>query len=352
MSNVELNNLSIGYVPYSKSLNAASDRRRFVFYAKESKLNFEIYSPNKKFDLVVATTQADPKLLLSLPKSTKLIFDFADPFMAESPFSIAGLLRGLIRFYRGSSSKFYLNYKDAFIDIMKRSSVVICSSLEQKKIILPFCKNVKIILDSHINECYKVKKNFQIKKKLNIGWEGNHATMPSLLSLIKEISKTNLFEDINFHIVTDDKPKNLDKFLYGNSVKQYLINKKLNIYFYPWSIENLNNLADICDFAIIPVNLNNPMHCLKPENRLHIFWRLGLPVIASSTEANIRAMKKCKLDLIAKSSLEFVKKIELFRKSPEFIYENSHLALNYINSNFTSDYFIEIWTKALKCCFD
>ena len=352
MYNAKLNNLSIGYIPYSKSLNAAGDRRRFVFYAKESKLDFEIYSPNKKYDLVIATPQADPKLLLSLPKKTKLVFDFADAYMAESPFSIRGLLRGLFRFYKGSSSKFYLNYKNAFIDIMKRSCVVICSSPEQKKIILPFCKNVKVILDSHINECYKVKKNFQVNNKLNIGWEGQHATIPSLLSLIKKISKTYLFEDINFHIVTDDNPRQLDKMLYGNSVKQYLINKKYNINFYPWSIENMNNLADLCDFAIIPVNLNNPMHLLKPENRLHLFWRLGLPVIASSTEANVRAMKKCNIDLFARSSLEFIKKIESLRKSPEFICENSNLVLHYINSNFTTDYFLETWTKALMCSFN
>ena len=103
-----------------------------------------------KYDLVIATPQADPKLLLSLPKKTKLVFDFADAYMAESPFSIRGLLRGLFRFYKGYSSKFYLNYKNAFIDIMKRSCVVICSSPEQKKIILPFCKNVFKIIYNNI----------------------------------------------------------------------------------------------------------------------------------------------------------------------------------------------------------
>ena len=119
------NNLSIGYIPYTRSLNSAGDRRRFIYFAKKTKLNYELYEPNKKYDLVIATPQADPEILLKLPSATKLIFDFADAYMAENQFSIRGLFRGFKRYASGDSSKIYLNYKKAFIKIMKRSEVVI-----------------------------------------------------------------------------------------------------------------------------------------------------------------------------------------------------------------------------------
>ena len=59
------NNLSIGYIPDTTSLNSAGDRRRFIYFAKKIKLNFELYEPNKKYDLVIATPQADPEILLT-----------------------------------------------------------------------------------------------------------------------------------------------------------------------------------------------------------------------------------------------------------------------------------------------
>ena len=352
MSLTKLNNLSIGYIPYSKTISVPSDRRRFIFFAKEAKLKYEIYNANKIYDLVIANTLSDPGLLIKLPKKTKLIFDFSDAYMAENIFSIRALLRGLFKYSKGSSSKFYFNYKKAFIEIMKRAEVVICSSLEQKKLIKPYCKNIKIILDSHIDECTKVKKNFNCGEFLNIGWEGQHATLPSFLSLMKRISSTYLNAQIKYHIVTDDNIKNLDKLKYGKSMKRYLKNKNLNIIFYPWTIENMNNLADICDFAIIPVDLRNPMHKLKPENRIHLFWRLGLPVIASSTDSNVRAMQNCNHDLYANTYSEWIKIIESLRSSPEKIYKYSQTALEYINAKFTSKYYVDLWTDALINCLD
>lgn len=352
MSETKLNNLSIGYIPFSKTISGPADRRRFIFFAKEAKLKYEIFNPNKIYDLVIANTLSDPGLLLKLPKKTKLLFDFTDAYMAENIFSIRALFRGLYKYSKGLSSKFYLNYKKAFIDIMKRSEVVICSSLEQKKLIMPYCKKIQIILDSHIEECTKVKKNYNNGEFLNIGWEGQHATLPCLLSLLKKISASNLNEHIKYHIVTDENIKTLDKLKYGKSMKRYLKNKNLNIIFYPWSIENVNNLADICDFAIIPVDLKNPMHKLKPENRIHLFWRLGLPVLASSTDSNVRAMQNCNHDLYAKTYSEWIKIIESLRVSPEKIYNYSQTAFDYINAKFTSKYYVDLWTEALINCLE
>ena len=44
------------------------------------------------------------------------------------------------------------------------------------------------------------------------------------------------------------------------------------------------------DLAIVPVELHDPYTVGKPENRLRIFWRLGLPVLASDTPSHRRAM--------------------------------------------------------------
>ena len=343
----QLNNLRIGYIPYSNSLNSAGDRRRFVFFAKKVRLQFELFDPEKDYDLLVACTMADPKLLLNLPKKTKLVFDFADAYLAENSFSFRSIFRGFVRFSAGNSSTFYFNYKNAFIDIIKRSDLTICSSPEQRELILPYSKNVDVILDCHTEECLDVKKNYAVGDIINIGWEGQHATLPALMLLVKRISETYLAPFVHYHVVTDENTKQFDKFRYGKSIKNYLKSKGFPISFYPWSIKNMNKLSEICDLAILPVNLKNPMHVFKPENRVHLFWRLGLPVIASATESNLRAMKNCDQNLTATSLNDWLRLIDLFRKSPSKISKYSKLSINYINSNFSTNYYLSLWEKAL-----
>jgi glycosyltransferase involved in cell wall biosynthesis len=63
----------------------------------------------------------------------------------------------------------------------------------------------------------------------------------------------------------------------------------IDVRLYQWSIDALTEVADRCDIAIVPVDLKDPMASGKPENRMRIFWRLGLPVVASANPANVRA---------------------------------------------------------------
>ena len=63
----------------------------------------------------------------------------------------------------------------------------------------------------------------------------------------------------------------------------------VDIRLYQWSTDTLTEVANECDLAIVPVDLTNPMAVGKAENRMVIFWRLGLPVVASATPANARA---------------------------------------------------------------
>ena len=42
---MNFDNIKIGYAPYHKDLSAAGDRRRFVFFANEKKINFKLADP-------------------------------------------------------------------------------------------------------------------------------------------------------------------------------------------------------------------------------------------------------------------------------------------------------------------
>jgi hypothetical protein len=63
----------------------------------------------------------------------------------------------------------------------------------------------------------------------------------------------------------------------------------VDVRLHQWSVDTLSEVARGCDMAIVPVEMADPMALGKPENRMRIFWRLGVPVIASASPANVRA---------------------------------------------------------------
>ena len=44
-------------------------------------------------------------------------------------------------------------------------------------------------------------------------------------------------------------------------------------------------IATGCDLAVIPLPLDRPLERGKPESKLVSFWRMGMPVVTSSTPA-------------------------------------------------------------------
>ena len=93
---------------------------------------------------------------------------------------------------------------------------------------------------------------------------------------------------------------------------------------YEWTIENLIKYSKISHAAIIPFQ-NKNMDIFKSENKLHIFWKLGLPVISSMNYSYEREMKKFKINLIVKEEYEWIEKINNLFNSQVFLMNKKKL---------------------------
>jgi hypothetical protein len=60
--------------------------------------------------------------------------------------------------------------------------------------------------------------------------------------------------------------------------------------FHEWHEETCSNIIASCDLALIPIDLSDPFVRGKPENKLLLLWRMGMPVVVSATPAYRRAM--------------------------------------------------------------
>ena len=281
----------IGYVPYNLSLRKPGDRRRFVAYAKARNLQFEIADPTKKYDLVVLSEVADISQWCNYPHG-KVVFDFIDSYLTIPRTSLKQWLRGIVFFMVGRHRRFRLNYWEVLRDMCRRADAVVCTTEEQRINIQPYCKNIHIVHDVHSSVVRKTKENYQCKEPFNLVWEG----LPSNLSQLKQLK--NVFQSIHknrkivLNIVTDrEYARVLGRFC---KVKSLNLIKKIfsEVKFHDWNEATCADIIQGCDLAVIPIDLEDQFVTGKPENKLLLLWRMGMPVVTSATPAYLRAMNE------------------------------------------------------------
>ncbi|KHD05768.1 hypothetical protein PN36_08980 [Candidatus Thiomargarita nelsonii] len=307
--------LRIGYVPVSNNFKQPTDRRRFCHYASKRNISFEIAKPSESYDVVIVTQVGDLSLWRDYNKG-KVIFDFIDSYLAIPKNNPKGLLRGLGKYAVGQSRYLQLNYWKALESMCQRADAVICITEEQKQDISKFCQNVHIIFDIHTNVVRHVKTDYSSSKVFNFVWEG----LPENLHLFSEIQGVLKYlkskYQIALHIVTD-----LEFYQFFRKYRKRHttdIAHKLfdnlfdNVYLYGWNEQLCSNIITACDMALIPIDLNNPLASGKPETKLMLFWRMGVPAVVSATPVYTRTMQRCGLSMACRTQQEWQETLERY----------------------------------------
>ncbi len=294
--------MKIGYCPISKNLEAPGDYRRFVGYAKLKNLSFEILYIEKlqsiidgQFDFIVVTMASDLYFWSNVKFiKTKIIFDCVDSYIFLNSMSLKNSLRAPAKFFSKQHSGFSFSYLDLIKKISKKSFSIVCSTENQKNFFLNFCKNVFISLDYHEDHILQKKKNFELKNndEINLVWEGlphnivYSAEAQNIIEYINEANRKKVFnKKIILNVITDLYfYKYLNKYFLKNSFYE-LLKKTSNIRFFEWNKLNFFKIITSNDLALIPLSQRNPMEYGKPSNKLFLFYKMNMPVIASATPA-------------------------------------------------------------------
>ncbi len=297
---MNLQELKIGYVPLTEDLSGPGDRRRFVSYANDRKLNFEVADSRKSYDVVYLTYMANNAEWMAYKKKhgsrVKLIYELVDSYMAEQP-SVKSRLRGLAKFFTGKSDKLYLDYRKSIAEVCRISDAVVCSTLEQLKTLQAFNQNVHLSLDVFDDDISATKDNFGVAEKLKLVWEGQPYTISNLLA-IKDVLN-ELHDEIELHLVTDVAYFRYSKKYFKRKTLDILKDLTCEIVLHPWEKATFSKHVCECDLAIIPIDLKNPLATGKPENKLVLFWMSQMPVITSPTPAYSRVMQKSGINMCA-----------------------------------------------------
>lgn len=288
----------IGYVPYSNTLEKPGDRRRFVAYARARNLPFELALPEERYDIVVLTEAADISIWSDYPHG-KVVYDLIDSYLAIPRTNVKHWLRGTVWYALGRHCRLRFDLWAAIQDMCRRADAVVCTTHEQWGEIQRYCSNVHIILDVHTSVVTKAKEDYRCGEPFNLVWEG----LPSNITQLKQIRDVlrgiNKRSPLVLHVVTDpDQPRFLGNF---GRVKSLELASAFfdSVQFHPWAEATWSETIRNCDLAVIPIDLTDPLVTGKPENKLLLLWRLGMPVVTSATPAYLRAMRDAGLEGLA-----------------------------------------------------
>ena len=309
---MSLKDLRIGYVPLDETLKQPGDRRRFCYFAEKRNIQFEIAEPSETYDLVYLTQGADLTVWSEYHKgNAKIVYDFIDSYLAVPKFNLKGSLRGLAKYVSGQYKYLQLNQWKTIQSMCQKADAVVCATLEQKKDILPFCSNVHLILD--IKSMYnQVKKDYKAGEIFNLVWEGLPHSINSFREIQPVLSNLKKKHKVALHLVTA-----LEYYQYmGKYGKRRMVDSVRSlfgfddIYLYQWNEDTCSHIASACDMALVPLISENLFDWGKPEDKLLIFWLLGLPTVVSETPAHKQTMEKAGVLMACKTQQDWTNTLE------------------------------------------
>jgi hypothetical protein len=344
--------LRVGYWPLSQTLSSAGDRRRLIFWA-QARGHTIVTDLNQSVDVIVASENSDFNSRYFAQQQVPIILDLVDAYLSPLN-SFDDLARGLAKRITGHMSGVVKPFSHHVRDFCITSSAVICSSREQEEIISQYNTNTHVILDSHDEIPFIDPPNpgTLISNKHKILWEGQPATIggvkiisPALLKLSKTIS-------LSLDFVTDEKYYQfLNKYIERSTIS--LLEKDLSplishINIIPWTPKNLVECAKASSIAMIPIDLLVPMQKLKPENRLLIMWRLGLPCLTSPSPAYIRVSQQAGVIAVCNTLEEWFLNLNRLLSDPSFAYDEIMAGQNYLRENHSQTILLKKWDLAFE----
>ena len=339
------NNLRIGYVPVSPDLRHPTDRRLFCYYAKKRGIGFEIAEDGCTYDMVIVSARADLTMWQKTTRTTKLVFILEDSYLAIPGADIKNKLRGLGKFMTRQHRYLQLDYRLTLEKMCHRANAVLCPSPEQRQQILRLCPNVHVTPAFQTEAIRRVKQSYSSGDVFNFVWEGmggNVRTFRVIRDALDELRKKHRF---SCHLITDvEYPLALGDL--GRVPTKKLVRKAFGsnpAYLYEWNEEILSVIATACDLALIPIPLDIPLYAGKPENKLLLFWRMGIPAVTSETPAFRRVMEASGLAMACRSTDDWIRVLDNYMSNEEARRDAGQRGRAYAEEHYGEEALVKRW---------
>jgi hypothetical protein len=340
-----LSGLRVAYAPLSPSLEQPGDRRRFPYYAERRGLRFEIADPSQDYDLVVVSQRADIVRWASHGGRALLVYDLIDAYLAGSATDWKSRGRGLAKFAIGEIERPVAHYRRAIEAMAAHADAVVCSTPEQQRDIERFSENVHVVLDAHFELGERVKQRHNAGPVLNLLWEGQAENLPALDVVARALRWSTMANRTAVHLFTD-----LEYYRYLRSVgrrSSVKLGRRMfpRVFFYEWNPFLFAAVAAGCDMALVPIDLTTPLTAGKPENKLLLFWRLGLPALVSASESHTRVTREAGVDMTCRSDEDWRVALERFGPDADARRGAAEHGRRYVEAHHSEEQLLARWDR-------
>jgi glycosyltransferase involved in cell wall biosynthesis len=342
--------LRIGYAPYSPTFDRPGDRRRFAGYAQRRNIPFEIADPSRDYDLVVITENADISIWRDYAGG-KIVYDLIDSYLAIPRSNLKGRLRGLAKFVSGQHRCLRFDHWRAIEDMCRRADAVVCTTNEQQHDIGAFCGNVHIILDIHTTVARQLKTSYAAGPVFQLAWEGLAATVDSLLLIGNALREIDRRHAIALNVVTDPVSyRHLGRFGRRDTL-DILRGVCARVTLHTWTEQTCAAVICGSDAAVVPLDLADPFAAGKPENKLLLLWRMGVPTVTSASPAYRRAMAAAGLDLVCANTDDWCATLERIITDETLRTNAGRRGHAYAEANFSEAQLLARWDALFATLF-
>lgn len=318
-------NTKIGCIPNSQDYSHPQDRRRYIPYFRERGIKYETADYEKDYDVVYVSLVADLNKWVNYKakqknkgKQVRMIFDLSDFYLVGSP--LKDRLRAIFHYLSGRTQSLKASFKQTVINMIEVTDVLICGSFEQKEQLSSYHSNVVIVRDYFGDDVSFTKKDYALvhKGELNVVWEGLSHGNVEIFKMLREILVGVKDIKINVHVITDSEYCRVGSTHFCQPtysvLKEVFSSTNIRFHHYDWNPVTFSSIATACDLALIPIT-DDPFMMQKPENKLLLFWSLGVPAITSDTRSYSRVMKVIGEDYTCSTLDEWQRKITTFASS-------------------------------------
>lgn len=233
----------------------------------------------------------------SLNQDKKLVLDLVDGYLAEHPSLLKDYLRQLSRVGALEFLRRPIRFSKNLTLLCEESDLIIVASQEQAEVARTLNPNVISIWDCHDElGAPRYPTLLQKESKFEIFWEGLSVTLFHFQECLPDLKDFLLETNSTLNIVSNPNHFRFSNRFFRVSTEKYLskLFKDLenHVKFYEWSVTKVREVASYCDFGLIPLLERDKFARLKPENKLMIYWRLGLPTLFSGSPSYLRVAHK------------------------------------------------------------
>jgi hypothetical protein len=194
----------------------------------------------------------------------------------------------------------------------RRADAVVCATEEQRADIIPFCSNVHIILDHHDDLVREVKSEYSAGEVFSFVWEGLPHTLRWFAEIAHVLRAIGRERTVALHLITDPEFSEFAGRFRRRRTVDVARSMFEPVHLHQWNDRMLSHVATGFDLGLIPLSLDQPFTRGKPENKLLLLWRMGIPTVVSATPAYARAMNSAALPMACSTPAEWRTTIERY----------------------------------------